>query len=193
MKYDIENTFKEKLYECDKHIEKITVSKKYLSNLMPLSVESYLSMDDIQTSFVDQLIYRFSKLQDTMGEKIFPSILILSQETVKNKTFIDILNRLEELEVLDKNRWLRLREIRNEIAHEYSFNTDEVVDSIQSIFYKSDELIEIYNTTLLFCNDKFDFLVSRETLGEVAMKEALELDGEFITLEDLKRENNTHE
>ena len=193
MKYNIKNTFKEKLYECDKHIEKITVSKKYLSNLMPLSVDSYLSMDDIQISFVDQLIYRFSKLQDTMGEKIFPSILILSQENVKNKTFIDILNRLEELEVLDKNKWLRLREVRNEIAHEYSFNTDEVVDSIESIFYKSDELIEIYNNTLSFCKDKFDFLVSKETLGEVAMKEALELDGEFITLEDIKRENNTHE
>lgn len=158
MKYNIENTFKEKLYECDKHIEKITVSKKYLSDLMPISVENYLAMDDIQTSFVDQMIYRFSKLQDTMGEKIFPSILILSQENVKNKTFIDILNRLEELEVLDKNQWLRLREVRNEIAHEYSFNTDEVVDSIESIFYKSDELIEIYNDTISFCKNKFDFL-----------------------------------
>ena len=93
-----------------------------------------------------------------MGEKIFPSILILSKENVENKTFIDILNRLEELEILDKNRWLRLREARNEIAHEYSFNTDEVVDSIESIFYKSDELIEIYNDTLSFCKNKFDFL-----------------------------------
>jgi len=161
MRYDIENTFKEKLYECDKHIQKITVSKKYLSDLIPLSVDAYLAMDDIQTSFVDQLIYRFSKLQDTMGEKIFPSILILSKENVKNKTFIDILNRLEELEILDKNRWLRLREARNEIAHEYSFNTDEVVDSIESIFYKSDELIEIYNDTLSFCKNKFDFLERR--------------------------------
>ena len=47
--------------------------------------------------------------------------------------------------------------------------------------------------TLLFCKDKFDFLVSRETLGKEATKEAFELDGEFITLEDIKRENSTHE
>jgi len=93
-----------------------------------------------------------------MGEKIFPSILLLSEENVKNKTFIDILNRLEELEILDKNRWLKLREVRNEIAHEYSFNTDEVVESIESIFYKSDELIEIYNDILIFCKNKFNFL-----------------------------------
>jgi hypothetical protein len=121
---DIENTFKEKLYECHKHIEKITVSKNYLSAIMPLSVERYLNLNDVDISFIDQLIFRFSKRQDTMGEKIFPFILVLSEEDVKKKTFIDILNRLEELEVLDKAEWLKLREIRNDIAHEYSFNRD---------------------------------------------------------------------
>jgi len=29
MSRDIENTFKEKLYECQKHVEKITISKKH--------------------------------------------------------------------------------------------------------------------------------------------------------------------
>jgi len=75
---------------------------------MPLSIESYLSLNDVDLSFIDQLIFRFSKLQDTMGEKIFPFILVLSKEDVKKKTFIDILNRLEELEVVDKTEWLKL-------------------------------------------------------------------------------------
>ena len=105
-----------------KHIEKITVSKNRLSAIMPLSVESYLNLNDVDISFIDQLIFRFSKLQDTMGEKIFPFILVLSKEDVKKKTFIDILNRLEELEVVDKDEWLKLREIRNDIAHEYSLD-----------------------------------------------------------------------
>lgn len=60
-------------------------------------------------------------------------------------TFLDILNKLEKLEVLDKSRWLTLREVRNEIAHEYSFNQDEVVNNINLIYEKSDELIEIYS------------------------------------------------
>jgi hypothetical protein len=155
---DIEKTFKEKLYECHKHIEKITVSKNHLSAIMPLSLERYLNLNDIDISFIDQLIFRFSKLQDTMGEKIFPFILILSKEDVKKKTFIDILNRLEELGVVDKAEWLKLREIRNDIAHEYSFNRDEVVDSIMAIYKVSDELVDSYNSTYIFCKDKFDFL-----------------------------------
>lgn len=157
MSGDIENTFKEKFYECNKHVEKINIAKKHLSSIMPLSVKSYLALNDVDMSFIDQLIFRFSKLQDTMGEKIFPSILILSQEDVKKKTFIDILNRLEELEVLNKIRWLSLRETRNEIAHEYSFNTEEVVDGINDIFRASDELIDIYKFIDTFCKSKFPF------------------------------------
>jgi hypothetical protein len=111
---------------------------------MPLSVEGYKDFNDIHASFADQLVFRFSKLQDSVGEKILPAVLIISKENVKNKTFIDILNRLEELELIDKNQWLKLREVRNSIAHEYSFNTYDVVSSIVDIYNNSDELIDIY-------------------------------------------------
>jgi len=152
---DIRQTFQEKIFECDKHAQKIEIAQKHLSSFMPLSVECYQNLSEIDTSFIDQLIYRFSKLQDTLGEKIFPSILILAHEDVKKKTFIDILNRLEELEVVDKNEWLKLREMRNEIAHEYSFNIEEVVDSIVIIYTISSQLLDMYHKTVAFCDEKF--------------------------------------
>ena len=77
---------------------------------------------------------------------------------VKKKTFIDIHNRLEELEIVDKAEWLKLREIRNDIAHEYSFNTDEVVDSIVAIYKASEDLMSIYKTTGDFCKNRFKSL-----------------------------------
>ncbi|WP_395947040.1 hypothetical protein [Caedibacter taeniospiralis] len=153
---DVLNTFQEKLYECNKHIEKIEISKNYLATYMPINLEAYLALDEVTLSFIDRLIYRFLKLQDTMGEKIFPAILLLAKEDVKKKTFIDILNRLEELEIVDKNEWLNLREVRNEIAHEYSFNTSEVVDSINLIYHKSDMLAAIYKSVCEFCRVRFN-------------------------------------
>ena len=155
MSLDVKNSFKEKLYECNRHVQKIGIAKKHISDIIPLSIDKYQHMNDEDSSFIDQMIFRFSKLQDTIGEKIFPSILKLSKEDVKRKTFIDILNRLEELEVIDKNRWLRLREIRNEIAHEYSFNTQEIVDSINDIYMATEELIDIYNSVYDFSQKKF--------------------------------------
>ncbi len=124
--------------------------KEYLASIMPLTVDGYLEIDKIQSSFIDQLNFRFSKLQDTIGESILKGALVLSKEDVKKMTFIDILNRLEGLEIIDKNIWLNLREVRNEIAHEYSFNQNEVVDNINLIYKKSDELIAIYKKLVLF-------------------------------------------
>jgi len=89
-----------------------------------------------------------------MGERVFPTILLIAQEDIKKKTFLDILNRLEELELLDKNNWLKLREVRNQIAHEYSFHEDEVVDNINLVYYKSEELLKTYTTIEDFCKKK---------------------------------------
>lgn len=145
MKKDRADTFNKKIYECQKHIEKLHNAKEYLQDIMPLTVESYQNIDKIESSFIDQLIFRFSKLQDTIGESILRGILIKSKENVEKMTFIDILNKLEKLDVLNKYQWLELREVRNEIAHEYSYNPDEVVDNINLVYKKSDELIEIYH------------------------------------------------
>jgi hypothetical protein len=158
MTFYIEQSFKEKLYECRKHVEKITVARQYLSKYMPLTVELYANLNYIDVSFVDQLVFRFSKLQDTLGEKVFPAILRLSEEEVKRKTFIDILNRLEELGIIEKNEWLKLREIRNEIAHEYSFNTNEQVESITNVYNACSDLININHDIGKFCQEKFKFL-----------------------------------
>ena len=118
---DIKQTFIEKLHECNQHKKRLLIAKRYLSSVMSLNVKQYNTLDEVQMSFIDQMIYRFSKLQDTMGEKIFPAILMLFGEDVKKLTFIDRLNRLEELELLYKDEWMSLRKVRNEIAHEYSF------------------------------------------------------------------------
>ena len=145
----------EKIYECNKHIEKLNDAKDYLQKYMPLSVEKYSSVDKITGSFIDQLCFRFSKLQDTLGESLFRYILILAEENVKKMTFIDMLIRLEELEILNKNEWLELREIRNEIAHEYSYNQEEVVANINMIYDKAERLIDIFRIIDKFITERF--------------------------------------
>ena len=153
---DIRATFVEKIYECNQHKKRLQSAKQKLHSIMPLTVKKYEALDDITVSVIDQLIFRFSKLQDTMGDKIFPTILELSGEEVKKMSFIDRLNRLEELELLYKDEWMSLRKDRNEVAHEYSFNQEEVVDSINIIYKRVDELLKIYEEISLYCNEKFD-------------------------------------
>lgn len=162
---DVRATFVEKLHECNQHKSKILKAKNYLKENIPLTLEVYETLDDIKISFIDQLIFRFSKLQDTMGDKLFSSFLELVGEESEKMTFIDKLNRLEKLELLYKNDWMKLRKDRNEIAHEYSFNQEEVVDSINIIYNDIDELLSIYDVFYNYCYDKFEFIRESEVLN----------------------------
>ncbi len=161
---DMKQTFVEKLHECNQHKKRLLSAKRNLQSLIPLSVDSYNNLSEENISFIDQMLFRFSKLQDTMGEKVFPTILDLNAENVKKMTFIDRLNRLEELELLDKNEWMQLRKERNEIAHEYSFNQEEVVGSINIIFSRIDNLIQIYTVIYNYCVSTFKFVKTSSIL-----------------------------
>ncbi|MCF6237170.1 MAG: hypothetical protein L3J70_12505 [Gammaproteobacteria bacterium] len=64
---------------------------------------------------LDQLVYRFTKLQDSMGMKFLPILLDLSEKPMpESATFVEKLQRLERLGVLESvEAWRQLREIRN--------------------------------------------------------------------------------
>lgn len=161
---DRTQTFIEKLHECNQHKKRLIGAKSKLGTIFPLSLEQYNNLDDIYISIIDQMIFRFSKLQDTIGEKVIPALLELNGEEVKKMTFIDRLNRVEELGLLYKDDWMGLRKDRNEIAHEYSFNQNEVVDGINIIFTRVDDLLKIYDDIFYYCKDKFESVRTSEVL-----------------------------
>jgi uncharacterized protein with HEPN domain len=101
-----------------------------------------ISMDDFKKvlesvehlAYSDQIIYRFSKLQDCMGAKLFKSVLLYEGENV-NKPFLDILNQLEAIDIINVDEWFEIRDLRNEIAHDYEDN-DEIALNILNTIYK---------------------------------------------------------
>ena len=143
------NIIKEKLqkifYECDKHILRINSAAKKMSNIIPLTKQKYINLTEDEIEHIDQFLFRFSKLQDSIGEKLFKTILLYLEEKVENKPFIDILNRLEKLELLDDVAvWKELRDDRNELAHNYDDDPDETSEVINKLYNKRSLLIDIY-------------------------------------------------
>ena len=77
-------------------------------------------LDDEAVQDWDQLILRLTKLQDTMGSRLFAATLEVLQEPYDDRPMIDRLNRLEKLGYLASvEEWQRLRVIRNRFAHDY--------------------------------------------------------------------------
>lgn len=68
----------------------------------------------------DQFVLRFTKLQDTMGSRLFPVLLEYLQEPYEDRSMLDKLHRLEKLGYLEQvDDWQILRAIRNRFAHDY--------------------------------------------------------------------------
>lgn len=87
----------------------------------PFTADTVTSISTAQRRLLDQLAYRFGKLQDTLGEKVLPALLDLAEEPFsENATFAEKLQRLERMGAIDSvDGWRELRELRNQIAHEY--------------------------------------------------------------------------
>lgn len=131
---------------CDKHILRINEALNGLKIDFPISVEVYQNFDSEQIRCIDQFIFRFSKLQDAMGAKIFRCTLELMDEDVVSLPMRDILNRLERFNLIpNADEWIYIRELRNEIAHDYPLYENDVVAILNELFTKVDVVTGIYD------------------------------------------------
>lgn len=142
----LESKVEKILDECDKHLLRINSAYQHMSSFMPLTKQGYLELTEQNVTDIDQFLYRFARLQDAVGEKLFPAILLfLREDKIRSKSFIDILNRLEKLEILDsKEDWFELRKIRNDLSHNYDDNPAEMAAAINYIYEKKGILESIY-------------------------------------------------
>lgn len=134
------------LNECDKHILRIEQAYKNIEDFLPISATAYPNLSESQVQAIDQYLFRFAKLQDTIGDKLFRLILSQYEENTQNLSFIDILNKLEKFGLLPSAKeWLMLRKIRNEISHQYDDEPEEMSQAINNILNQKTIIIEIYN------------------------------------------------
>ena len=135
---------KQLLKECEIHGKRILQAKKACSGFFPLTPTLSQNLNEEQVRIVDQLVYRFSKLQDTMGAKLFPLLIELFYEKNPLLTFFDMLNMLEKRTILESaEQWIRLREIRNQIAHEYESDADNATEYLNQVYFESETLVNI--------------------------------------------------
>ena len=131
---------------CDRHIQRIDEALEAMHTDIPMSVDSYTNLDENQIRCMDQFIFRFSKLQDAMGAKIFRYVLEYLDEDVSALPMRDILNLLERYHFIDSaDEWGYIRELRNEIAHDYPLMENDIVSVLNELISKVSILKSIYN------------------------------------------------
>ncbi len=120
--------------------ENIQIAKLHLDRLKKASQEikeknllENFDIDDFETvKVIDTFIFRFIKLQDYLGQKLFRRFLEEIGELYENMSFIDILDKLEKLGIISlSEEWIEIRRLRNKLTHEYPDKIEEMKDEIK--------------------------------------------------------------
>lgn len=145
-KQEIAERLQREFEVCDKHILRINEALDELHVSLPMTTDSYVRLETGQVRCLDQFIFRFSKLQDAMGAKIFRCLLEYLDEDVSALPMRDILNRLERyLLIPSADEWNYIRELRNEISHDYPLLEMDSVAILNELLAKVRVLFGIYD------------------------------------------------
>ena len=135
------------IQKCKIHLARIDYSSSQVKDLFPLTEEKYSKISDATIGNIDQLVFRFTKLQDELGNCTFRYLLEFLKEDIADKPFRDILNILERLRIVESaDSWLMLRELRNDLAHEYPTMIDETIEKLNFLYCQLPLLTSILST-----------------------------------------------
>lgn len=127
-------TLDDLLTECDLHL--LALQEAVARCPHPLTPADFATRNPDLVAALDQFAYRFAKLQDVMSVQLFRRFALdVLHEPVESSPVIDILNLLERYQLLPSvQRWQEIREIRNQITHEYRFDPHELIVVLQTAF-----------------------------------------------------------
>ena len=142
---ELEDRIKESILVCDKHLIRLNFASSTIEERFPLDPDTFNALTNTEQAFIDQLIYRFSKLQDIIGKRVFNEVLQLLSEDAEGLPFIDILNKLEHLNIIDDSKtWLKLRQSRNTVTHEYPTLISDQIEGLNVLYSDVDILAKIW-------------------------------------------------
>ncbi|WP_376694372.1 hypothetical protein [Wenzhouxiangella sp. EGI_FJ10409] len=95
---------------------------------------------------LDQMAYRFTKLQATLGEQVLPMLLDLAEEPLASDApFAQKLQRLERIGIIPSaEQWRELRIARNTIAHEYPDAPELKAAALNQFVRSADDLLQFW-------------------------------------------------
>jgi len=115
---------------------------RLFSQIIDAEWVSRIEANDDLSERVEAFASRYGRLQDTLGDKLFPRLLELIGQN--GRTLIDVLNQMERIGLLqDPHSWLEWRNLRNQLVHEYMENPEEFAMALNTANDFSKQLVAV--------------------------------------------------
>lgn len=129
------------LENCMRHMRYLNAARERLPKPI-LAGHFAADPPEALVAALDQFAFRFVRLQDTMGARLFRAFLVENlKEPYEDAPLRDVLDRLEALRVLDSaDAWERIRAMRNTLAHDYPESAEEKAAALNLAFEMAAQL-----------------------------------------------------
>ena len=131
------------LQEAEHHIQRLNSVMVSLKNYYPFHEDIFHSLESNILDKLDVLAFRFAKLQDLLGSKIFREYLEVNSYPLEGKSFLELLKELDKEQIIDIDKWSEFRGVRNSLAHDYPFQEYEKLEAINYLIENIEYLIEV--------------------------------------------------
>ncbi len=145
--------FQEQLQAAARAKKALEISfKRAQSTVAQLKINAQATLSTQDEETLEALTARFARCSDLLIQKVARALDAL--ELVDEGTLLDRLSRLEKRKLIpDMNQWVRIRELRNEIAHEYLL---EDLRSLQiQVFDHAPQLFSFLDAAQKYADSKF--------------------------------------
>lgn len=96
----------------------LDTDNRLFGHLFTVEDAQTVQSDPILAERLDAFVSRFGRLQDTVGDKLLPALLVALAE--KTGPAIDNLDKAEKFGFIDSvETWMEMRKLRNQMVHEY--------------------------------------------------------------------------
>lgn len=129
--------------ECEAHL--LALREAMARCPRPLTTVHFATRNPDLVAALDQFAYRFAKLQDTMSTQLFRRFAVDAlAEPAESAPVVDLLNLLERYGFLPSTmRWQEIRQMRNQITHEYVMTPAELAITLELAFAMVGEMTNL--------------------------------------------------
>jgi len=137
------------LEKVKSHYEALDDYHRYIEAMeFDFSSEAFSSLSTEQKAVLEAYLKRFSSLQDFLGAKVFKSLLDISG--ISYTKMSEVLILIEKEEIIDLDTWIALRNLRNNLEHDYPDELDDALADLNDCIDYFDYMNEVVTKVFVF-------------------------------------------
>jgi len=144
---------KKRFEKLEKHYLALKAYKELINKLTDktdiYTVENFNTLKIEDKAILDAYLKRFSSVQDFLGAKIFSPLLDIAG--INSGKMSEVLYIVEKEGIIDSlEHWIELREVRNELEHDYPENLEAALQDLKFCINSFSRLESYYINALKF-------------------------------------------